>query len=83
MIKIRLARGGRIHMPIYTIVAADARSTRDGQFLEKLGQCDPRCTESELKDVKTESISKWLKQGAMMTYTVKSLLKKNKIQIES
>ena len=30
MVKIRLARMGRIHKPIYKIVAADARSPRDG-----------------------------------------------------
>jgi small subunit ribosomal protein S16 len=80
MIKIRLARGGRIHRPIYTIVAADARSPRDGQFLEKLGKYDPEEKEV-LSNINVDGISKWLKQGAVMSDTVKSLLKKNKVVI--
>ena len=35
-VKTRLARGGRIHRPVYIIVAADVRKARDGRFLEKL-----------------------------------------------
>jgi small subunit ribosomal protein S16 len=82
MIKIRLARGGRKKKPVYTIVAADARSPRDGRFLEKLGQYDPNSTEV-LKAVKTEAIGKWLNEGAQMTDTVRSLFKKHKINIPS
>ena len=35
--KIRLQRGGRKGRPVYSIVVADARSKRDGRFIEKLG----------------------------------------------
>jgi len=80
MIKIRLARGGRVHRPIYTIVASDARSPRDGKFLEKLGQYDPNRAEV-LSDVKTESIGVWLSKGAVMSDTVRSLLKKNNVKV--
>ncbi len=37
VVRIRLARGGRHKLPFYRIVAADARSPRDGRFLEALG----------------------------------------------
>lgn len=80
MIKIRMTRGGRIKRPVYTIVATDSRCPRDGRFLEKLGQYDP-LQPDVLKQVKVEAIGKWLKQGAHLSDTVKSLLKKHKITI--
>ena len=80
MIKIRLARGGRVHRPVYTIVATDSRNPRDGKFLEKLGQYDPE-REPVLSAVKTESISAWLSKGAVLSSTVKSLLKKSDFKL--
>ena len=64
MIKIRLARGGRVHRPVYTIVAADERKPRDGRFLEKLGQYDPKLETNSLNAVKTERINHWISKGA-------------------
>ncbi len=81
MIKIRLARGGRVHSPVYTIVAADSRSPRDGRFLEKLGQYNPKNSE-ELKNVNTEAISAWLGKGAEMSDTVRSIFQKYKIDVK-
>jgi len=81
MIKIRLARGGRANLPIFTIVAAEERSCRDGKFLEKLGQYNPNNPET-LKAIKVEAISKWLAKGAQITDTVKTLLKKNNIKVK-
>ena len=40
-LKIRLARGGSKKRPYYQIVVADARSPRDGRFLEKVGSWNP------------------------------------------
>ena len=40
-VKIRLQRHGKKGKPFYWIVAADARSKRDGKFLEKLGTYNP------------------------------------------
>ena len=80
MVKIRLARGGRIHRPVYTIVAADSRKARDGRFLQKLGQYNPNSS-SVLSGIKTEEIKVWLSKGALMTDTVRSLFKKHNIQL--
>ena len=41
--KIRLQRGGRKGRPVYSIVVADARSKRDGRFIEKLGTYAALC----------------------------------------
>lgn len=80
MVKIRLARGGRTHRPVYTIVAIDSRAARDGQFLEKLGQYDPKAAET-LKSVNVEGIQAWVKKGAQLSDTVRSLLKNNNIKL--
>lgn len=80
MVKIRLARGGRTHKPVYTIVAANSRNARDGRFLEKLGQYDPNASEV-LKDVNVESIKTWIGKGAQVSDTVSSLFKKNGISL--
>lgn len=81
MLTIRLQRGGRTHMPIYTIVAADSRNPRDGRFSEKLGQYNPHLTEGELLNVKAERINELISKGATISDTVRTLLKKNKIQL--
>ncbi len=82
MVKIRLSRGGRKHLPIYTIVAADSRNARNGKFLEKLGQYDPKSQDGEkVKGLKLESLKKWIQTGAICSDTVRTLLKKQKIQL--
>jgi len=80
MIKIRMARGGRKKRPVFTIVAADAKSPRDGRFLEKLGQYDPNAKEV-LKSVKVDSIKAWMSKGAQLSDTVRTLLKKSDITL--
>jgi small subunit ribosomal protein S16 len=81
MLTIRMQRGGRVHMPIYTIVATDSRNPRDGRFNENLGQYNPHVEGSELIDIKSERIAALVKNGATMSDTVRTLLKKNKIEI--
>ena len=45
MVKIRLRRVGRKKLPVYRIVVADRQSPRDGQFIEIIGQYNPRLAE--------------------------------------
>jgi small subunit ribosomal protein S16 len=80
MVKIRLARGGRTHKPVYTIVAANSRNSRDGRFLEKLGQYNPH-NETVLSDINVEAVKVWIGKGAQMSDTVSSLFKKNGIKL--
>ena len=82
MIKIRLARGGRVHKPVYTIVASDSRNPRDGRFLEKLGQYNPSAKGDVLVDVKVDEMKAWISKGAMLTDSVRTLLKKQKISLK-
>ena len=68
-LKIRLSRGGAKKRPFYKIVLADARSPRDGKFLEKLGTYNPMlpADHAERLVLKDERIKHWLSMGAQPT----------------
>ncbi|WP_026620150.1 small subunit ribosomal protein S16 [Ensifer sp. WSM1721] len=68
-LKIRLARGGSKKRPYYQIVVADARSPRDGRFLEKLGSWNPMLAKDDAKRVEldAERVQHWIAQGAQPT----------------
>jgi small subunit ribosomal protein S16 len=75
-LKIRLARGGAKKRPFYSIVVADARSPRDGRFIEKLGTYNPMLARdhSDRVTLKTERIQHWLGVGAQPTERVVKFL---------
>ena len=73
--KIRLRRMGAKKRPFYRIVVADARSPRDGKFIEEIGYYDPTTNPATVK-VDEEKALKWLSDGAKPSDTVKSLLQK-------
>ena len=74
MVKIRLKRMGKKKAPFYRIVVADARSPRDGRFIEELGYYNPNTEPSEFK-IDEENAKKWLGNGAQPTAEVAKLLK--------
>jgi len=74
MVKIRLKRIGAKKKPFYRIIVADARSPRDGKFIEQVGTYDPKA-EPSIINVDSEKVKKWLGNGAQPTETVKKLLK--------
>ncbi len=65
-LKIRMARYGAKKRPFYWIVVADARSPRDGKFIEKLGTHNPFLTHENPSRVvmNIERIKYWLSVGA-------------------
>jgi small subunit ribosomal protein S16 len=75
-LKIRLARGGAKKRPFYSIVVADARSPRDGRFIEKLGTYNPMLERGHADRVtlKEERIKHWLGVGALPTDRVARFL---------
>src|ERR1700757_5126925 len=75
-LKIRLARGGAKKRPYYSIVVADARSPRDGRFIEKLGTYNPMLDRGHADRVtlKEERIKHWLGVGALPTERVARFL---------
>ena len=72
-VKIRLQRHGKKGKPFYWIVAADARSKRDGRFLEKLGTYNPNTNPATI-DLSVDDAVKWLQNGAQPTDTARSIL---------
>lgn len=72
---LRLKRMGAHKKPIYRIVAADSRCSRDGKFLETLGHYNPHIAKEQIK-LNKERIDHWLKQGAQVSDTVRSLIRK-------
>jgi small subunit ribosomal protein S16 len=73
---------GKKKQPIYKIVAADARSPRDGRFLEAIGLYNP-LTDPHTVDIKEERALHWLNNGAQPTKTVKSLLRQKGITLKN
>jgi small subunit ribosomal protein S16 len=72
-VKIRLQRHGKKGKPFYWIVAADARSKRDGRYLEKLGTYNPNTNPATI-DLDVDGAVKWLEFGAQPSDTAKQLL---------
>jgi small subunit ribosomal protein S16 len=72
-VKIRLQRHGKKGKPFYWIVAADARSKRDGKFLEKLGTYNPNTNPATI-DLNVDKSVTWLFNGAQPTDTARAIL---------
>ncbi|WP_372398270.1 30S ribosomal protein S16 [Azospirillum sp. HJ39] len=68
-LKIRLARGGAKKRPFYSIVVADARSPRDGRFVEKIGTYNPMLPREHEQRIilNAERAKHWLSVGAQPT----------------
>ncbi len=75
MVRLRLRRMGRKKAPSYRIVAADARSPRDGRFIEIVGHYNPM-KDPAILHIDEEKALKWLKTGAQPTEAARSLLRK-------
>jgi small subunit ribosomal protein S16 len=74
-LKLRLARAGTKKRPYYHVVVADARSPRDGRFIEKIGTYDPRLADKESRvSLVAERAQHWLSVGAQPTDRVARFL---------
>lgn len=67
-LKIRLARAGSKKRPYYHIVVADARSPRDGRFIEAIGAWNPLLPkDGERVKIDADRAKHWLGNGAQPT----------------
>ena len=75
-LKIRLSRGGSKKRPFYRIIVADARSPRDGRFIEKVGTYNPMLAKDAADRVvlETDRLTHWLSVGAQPTDRVARFL---------
>lgn len=73
MVKLRLRRTGARNKACFRIVATDARSPRDGRFIEILGYYDPRHDDEKIDLEKAEE---WLRKGAQPSKTVADIIER-------
>ena len=73
-VKMRLTRVGSKKNPIYRVVVTDARSPRDGRFIEIVGRYNPR-SEPSLIEFDDAKVKDWLSKGVQPTEPVSRLLK--------
>ena len=73
-VKMRLTRVGSKKNPIYRVVVTDARSPRDGRFIEIVGRYNPR-SEPSLIEFDDAKVKDWLSKGVQPTDPVSRLLK--------
>jgi len=72
MLKIRLQRVARKHIPIFRVVLTDSKnSTKSGKFHEILGSFNLKTDE---KTVNAERVKYWISKGAQPSGTVHNYL---------
>ena len=76
MVAIRLRRAGSKKRPFFRVVVTDSRAARDSSFVEILGHYNPRLKPAKV-EINRERIDYWVKQGAKMSDTVRTLVKRH------
>lgn len=75
MVRIRLTRVGRPHLPVYRIAAIEKRVKRDGRILENLGWYSPTVKDKAKQlHLEVDRIKHWLALGAQPSDTMKDIL---------
>jgi len=70
-----MKRVGTKNTPVYRIVVADARSPRDGKFIEEIGTYQPMKKDTNFV-LDLDRAKYWLSKGAKPSDTVASFIKK-------
>ena len=76
-VKVRMRRTGGKNDICYRVVATDSRSPRDGSYIEGLGWYDPKKKGINFQ-INVDRIEYWKSKGAIVSDTVRSLVKKAK-----
>ncbi len=80
MVKIRMTRCGRKNTPYYRIAVFDARTRRDGPYIERIGSYNPRLKDTKKRfSIKKDRLAYWLSKGAQPSDAVRLRLKKYKL----
>ena len=75
MLRIRLSRVGKKGHPAYRIVVAEAKSPRDGSYIEWIGTYDPMQNPPAIT-LKRDRAQHWLSVGAQASDPVRRILEK-------
>ncbi|MPZ14767.1 MAG: 30S ribosomal protein S16 [Chloroflexi bacterium] len=74
MLRMRLRRTGAKKQPHYRVVIAEARSRRDGPFIDIVGFYNP-LTEPATIRIDPDKALRWLSRGVQPSDTVQRLLR--------
>lgn len=75
MLKIRMCQTGRLNRKCYRLVVTDARSPRDGKYIEMVGSYNPH-QDGENVVIHEDRLSHWLEKGAKMSEKAEALVKR-------
>lgn len=75
VVRIRLTRMGKRHMPFYRIVVVDSRKKRDGAYIESIGYYNPLREPAQI-NLNVERATEWILKGAQPSDTVADILSK-------
>ena len=75
MLMIRLRRGGAKQNPVYRVVVSDSRKDTQAEYLDQVGFYNPNVEPPEIR-LDLEKVEKWQSQGAGVSETVQSLIRK-------
>ena len=76
MLSIRMRRTGSKKRPFFRVVVSEARSKKEGQFIEVLGFYNPR-TKPAVFEVDKDRVAHWVKVGARPSDSVRTLMAKH------
>jgi len=76
MLSIRLRRTGSKKRPFFRVVVSEARSKKEGEFIEVLGFYNPR-TKPAVVEINKERITHWIAKGARPSDSVRTLLSRH------
>ncbi len=80
MLIIRLQRTGRVHEPTFRVVLTDSKNgPKSGKYLKNLGWYDTRIKNDAAKQLDTESIKKFIADGAKLSLTLHNFLISQKV----
>ncbi len=76
MLSIRMRRTGSKKRPFFRVVVSEARSKKEGQYIEVLGFYNPR-SKPAVVEIDKDRVTHWIKQGARPSDSVRTLLAKH------
>lgn len=75
---IRLARAGTKKKPFFKIVVATKTAPRDGKYLARIGDYNPKALREKRIRIDDQLLNEWLQKGAVPSETVSHLIRDNK-----
>jgi len=82
-VALRLKRLGRRHRPVYRLAAMDRKTKRNGRVIEEFGFFDPSNDNEASLTIDAERARYWLSVGAQPSQTVRTLLRRQGIEVGS